>query len=97
MINFNNLDEKNININKILIGKRFFNTSIELVYKKEDCFEWLIRVREICCDILIIEFDMDHNYIIKNFIFKNKENKLCENGCLNLVSFEGKNVIDFIN
>ena len=94
-IYFENLIEKNICIDKIYIDNRFFNINLELIFKNDEYSEWILKIREICCDLSLIEFDIDSNYIINNFVIKNSEEKICENGCFNKILFEGKNIVNF--
>lgn len=96
-INFLDIDEKYISFDKISVNNRLFNISLELIIKNDDYKEWIIKIREICCDLSLIQFDLDSNYIMKNFIIKNKDEKICENGCFNKIQFENKNIKDFNN
>lgn len=94
-INFKDSEEKYISVEKIRIGERFFNISLELIIKNNDYLEWIVKLREICCNLSLIEFDIDSNNIMNNFIIKNKEEKICENDCFNKIFFEGKNIVNF--
>lgn len=96
-INFRVSEENYICFDKIYVNKRFFNVCLELIIKNDDYKEWIIKVREICCDLSLIQFDLDTIYIMNNFIVKNKEEKICENGCFNKIFFEGKHIRDFNN
>ena len=68
----NNIDNK-ITIDKIYVENRYFNINLELIFENNDYSEWILKIREICCDLSSIEFDINLDYIMNNFFVKNKE------------------------
>ena len=65
-INFKDSEEKCIYVDKICVNQRFFNINLELIIKNDDYSEWIVKLREICYDLSLIEFDVDSNYTMNN-------------------------------
>lgn len=82
---------------KINVNKRFFNLTFEAIHTDDNITEWLINVKEICCDISSIEFTVDHNLYITNFYFNKNLNEICDKNCSKSCDFNGKHIKDFDN
>ena len=82
---------------KINVNKRFFNLTFEAIHTDNNITEWLINVKEICCDISSIEFTIDHNLYITNFYFNKNLNEICDKNCSKSCDFNGKHIKDFDN
>lgn len=104
----NNLNSTNNFSDKLYINNNYYNVFLELLYKNE-IFEWLINVKEICCNLTQIEFNVNKELIISDFQFEEGENSNGNSNCSSnssivfesnnkgYIIFEGKHLKDFDN
>lgn len=82
---------------KIYINNNYFNLSFEFLYNKDDTIEWLINIKEICCNLTQIDFEVNEDFKIYNLNVKEELNNNCDSGCKYKFEFENKNLKDFDN
>ncbi len=106
-IDFNKISINNVFVDKINIKNRYFNINVEKILDNDDVLEYVVKIRENCCMSSIINFDIDTDLIIKNFVFENNQNdennqnnennqnELCNNCIKNKKIHENNNIINF--
>lgn len=82
---------------KIYTNNNYFNLSFEYMYNKDDVSEWLINIKEICCNLTQIDFEVNKELNIFNFNVQEELNSNCEDNCKYKLGFEGKNINFFDN
>jgi CheY-like chemotaxis protein len=82
---------------KIYTNNNYFNLSFEYMYNKDNTTEWLINIKEICCNLTQIDFEVNKELNIFNFKVQEELNSNCEDNCKYKLGFEGKNIKFFDN